>query len=212
MNPIILTLISIYLVVVLSKNVFPRNDVKSSLAPPIAATVIFIRTHMDDIFITVLVLLGLIVYFTMAGVNLNPKSHVTIEKEVTMEKFDNIDSVDDIHDVRKHISASKASKSRQTNTERESVCSGYSDMESCTTHGQEGCGWVSGSSSDKDRCTRASGMTEKGVNPTLTTPNAMGYTKIQVGSNFPTCGKPGGCITSGEAMHRWGTLSAAGPG
>ena len=87
MNPIILTLIIIYLVIILTKNIFSNKDIAADMPNVIANIMLFIRKYLDDIFLVIFVMLGLIIYFAVLGINLNPERKVTIEDEVVVEKF-----------------------------------------------------------------------------------------------------------------------------
>jgi len=90
MNPIILILIIVYLVVVLTKNVFSNNEIAESTNPIVGNIILFIRNNIDNIYLTIFVMLGLIIYFSMIGVNLDDKPTKKFDGEILMEKFDNL--------------------------------------------------------------------------------------------------------------------------
>ena len=80
MNLIILTLLIIYLTVVLTKNVITNKDLAGSLPPAIGNIMIFIRDNMNDIFLTMSIMLAMITYFAVTGVSFDAKPKVTLEK------------------------------------------------------------------------------------------------------------------------------------
>ena len=87
MNPILLILIILYLVIVLSKNVLSNKEISQELPLIIANTILFIREYLEDIFITIFIMLFLIAYFAVIGIDLNAKTKKHIEKTVIIEKF-----------------------------------------------------------------------------------------------------------------------------
>ena len=201
MNPIVLTFLIIYLTVVLTKNVISNKELAASLPPAIGSVMIFIRDNMNDIFLTMAVMLGMITYFVVAGVSFDAKPKVTLEKEVTIEKFDNIESLNQRAKERKNMGIEEA----------EEFCSPFKNKKDCTTHGQ--CGWFQPSDGTA-KCVGAMPMTEKGISPTLTLPTTevKGDAKVFVGPMFQTCHGSGvkGCESSHTGVGtRWGPLDPA---
>lgn len=90
MNPILLILIVIYLIIVLTKNIFSNNEIAESTNPIIGNVIIFIRNNVDNIYLTIFVMLGLIIYFAVIGVNLDEKPTKKLEGEILVEKFENL--------------------------------------------------------------------------------------------------------------------------
>ena len=90
MNPILLILVVVYLVVVLTKNVFSNAEISNSTTPAIGNVILFIRNNIDNIYLTIFVILGLIVYFAVAGVDLDDKPTKKFEGEILVEKFNNL--------------------------------------------------------------------------------------------------------------------------
>ena len=127
MNPIILTLIIIYLVIILTKNVLSNKEIASDMPNAIANVMLFIRKYLDDIFLVIFVMLGLIIYFAVLGINLNAKHKVTLENEVVVEKFKS-----DITPVRKdHV------------CDQNMDCGIMKEFNHCISH--KCCGWASDS-------------------------------------------------------------------
>ena len=100
MNPILLILIIVYLIVTLTKNVFTNTEISESVNPIIGNILIFIRTNIDNIYLTMFAMLGLIVYFAVIGVNLDDKSTKELEGEILVEKFENLGENSDDFDKR----------------------------------------------------------------------------------------------------------------
>jgi len=90
MDPILLILIVIYLIIVLTKNIFSNNEIAESTNPIIGNVIIFIRNNVDNIYLTIFVMLGLIIYFAVIGVNLDEKPTKKLEGEILVEKFENL--------------------------------------------------------------------------------------------------------------------------
>ena len=162
---------------------------------------IFIRDNMNDIFLTMAVMLAMIIYFAVAGVSFDGKPKVTLEKEVTIEKFDNIESLNKRAKERKSMGIEEA----------EDFCSPFDSKKDCTTHGQ--CGWHQPADGNA-KCVGAMPMTEKGISPTLTLPTTgvKGDAKVFVGPMFQTCHGSGvkGCVSSHTGVGtRWGPLDVA---
>ena len=80
MNPILLILIILYLIIVLSKNVLSNKEISQELPLIIANTILFIREYLEDIFITIFIMLFLIAYFAVIGIDLNAKTKKHIEQ------------------------------------------------------------------------------------------------------------------------------------
>ena len=53
MNPILLILIVVYLIIVLTKNVFSNAEITDSMNPIIANAFLFIRNNIDNIYLTI---------------------------------------------------------------------------------------------------------------------------------------------------------------
>ena len=87
MNPILLIIIILYLVIVLSKNVLSNKEVSEELPSIIADIVLFIRKYLEDIFIVMFVMVFIIAYFAIIGIDLNAKTKKHVEETVIIEKF-----------------------------------------------------------------------------------------------------------------------------
>ena len=87
MNPILLIIIILYLVIVLSKNILSNKEVSEELPSIIADIVLFIRKYLEDIFIVMFVMLFIIAYFAIIGIDLNAKTKKHLEETVIIEKF-----------------------------------------------------------------------------------------------------------------------------
>lgn len=98
MNPILLILIVVYLIIVLTKNVFSNAEITDSMNPIIANAFLFIRNNIDNIYLTIFTMLGLIVYFAVIGLNLDTKPTKKFEGEILVEKFENLGKNDDSFD------------------------------------------------------------------------------------------------------------------
>ena len=150
MNPILLTLIIIYLVIVLTKNVFSNKEIASDMPPIIANIMLFIRKNLDDIFLTIFTMLGLIIYFTVAGVNLNANSHHKIEDEIIVERFDNMVK-QRMSEYKKHtLNAMK--KEPGSIEEKEEHCNTFSKHKDICLQ-QPYCGWCNDNSDINKKCT-----------------------------------------------------------
>lgn len=90
MNPILLILIVIYLIIVLTKNVFSKSEIADSTNPIVGNVILFIRNNVDNIYLTIFIMLGLIIYFAVIGVNLDDKPTKKFEGEILVEKFGNL--------------------------------------------------------------------------------------------------------------------------
>ena len=100
MNPILLILIIIYLIVTLTKNVFTNQEISQSMNPIVANIIVFIRTNIDNIYLTIFIMLGLIVYFAVIGIDLDDKPTKKFEGEILVEKFENLGENEDDLDKR----------------------------------------------------------------------------------------------------------------
>ena len=98
MNPILVILIVIYLIVVLTKNVIPNTEISESTNPIIGNALLFIRENIDNIYLTIFVMLGLIGYFATIGVKLDDEPTKKFEGQILVEKFDNLGKKNDSFD------------------------------------------------------------------------------------------------------------------
>lgn len=90
MNPILLLLTLIYLIVILTKNIFSNKDLIKYTTPIVANVIISIRKNLDNIYLTIFTMLGLITYFSIIGVDMNRKSKKEIQGEFVIEKYENL--------------------------------------------------------------------------------------------------------------------------
>jgi hypothetical protein len=102
MNPVLLIFITIYLVVVFTQTIISNKSILESTNPIFGNIIVFIRTHIDNIFLTVCIMLGLIVYFAVIGVNLDDRPTKYIDREIVIEKYENLDSVENIDQAISH--------------------------------------------------------------------------------------------------------------
>ena len=100
MNPILLILIIVYLIITLTKNVFTNAEISESMNPIIGNAIIFIRANIDNIYLTIFIMLGLIIYFAIIGVDLDDKPTKELEGEILVEKFENLGENNDTFDKR----------------------------------------------------------------------------------------------------------------
>lgn len=213
MNPIILTLIIIYLIVILTKNVFSNKELAASLPPGLANVVLFIRKYMNDIFITIFLMLGMMIYFAMAGVTFDGKPKVTLEKEVTIEKFSQISGDKNENDHRKEWQNLRKAHKEQSGSHSmhtEDRCRAYGEKTTCLR--DQHCGWFEPSGGGEGACTAAMAMTENGHHDTLTTPYQSRQGKIYVSGRFGTCrDSHSGCVAEHSGISsRWGRLEPVG--
>tara|TARA_B100001287_G_scaffold144302_1_gene121323 strand:- start:6786 stop:7433 length:648 start_codon:yes stop_codon:yes gene_type:complete len=87
MNPIILSIAILYFVILITKGLFSSKELQSMLPLYLANIIIFMQTNATDIILTVAVMLSIIVYFTIIGVDLNTKGKLRLKKEVVYEGF-----------------------------------------------------------------------------------------------------------------------------
>ena len=87
MNPIILSIAIIYFVILITKGLFSSKELQNYLPSYLANIVIFIQNNATDIIFTVGIMLSIIVYFAIIGVDLNTKSKLHLKKEVVYEGF-----------------------------------------------------------------------------------------------------------------------------
>lgn len=87
MNPILLMLVIVYLVIALTKNVFSNADIAASTNPIVGGVLLFIRDNVDNIYLTMFAMLGMIVYFASVGASLDDKPTKRFEGEILVEKF-----------------------------------------------------------------------------------------------------------------------------
>lgn len=93
MNPVLLILITIYLVVVFTQNIISNKSIIESTNPLVGNIILFIRMNIDNIFLTVFVMLGIIVYFAIIGVNMDDHPTKYIDREIVVEKYENLDPI-----------------------------------------------------------------------------------------------------------------------
>lgn len=89
MNPIVLSIAILYFVILITKGLFSSKELQNILPSYLANIIIFIQTNATDIILTVVIMLSIIVYFTIAGIDLNTKSKLHLKKEVVYEGFGN---------------------------------------------------------------------------------------------------------------------------
>ena len=149
MNPIILSIAIIYFVILITKGLFSSKELQNYLPSYLANIVIFIQNNATDIIFTVGIMLSIIVYFAIIGVDLNTKSKLHLKKEVVYEGFmtskglvsdadkivkkdlfphSKVDEYQSTNDIVESYLAKKGGIAKQ-----DEHCKLLSDMESCMT-------------------------------------------------------------------------------
>lgn len=102
MNPIILSIAVLYFTILITKGLFSSKVLQSNLPSYLANIIIFIQDNATDIIFTVTIMLSIIVYFTIIGVDLNTKSKLHLKREVVYEGFNNGGIINDANIIVKN--------------------------------------------------------------------------------------------------------------
>ena len=87
MNPIILSIAVLYITILITKGLFSSKELQRNLPSYLANIIIFIQNNATNIIFTVAIMLSIIVYFTIIGLNLNTKSNLRLKRTVVYEGF-----------------------------------------------------------------------------------------------------------------------------
>ena len=87
MNPIILSIAVLYITILITKGLFSSKELQRNLPSYLANIIIFIQNNATNIIFTVAIMLSIIVYFTIIGVDLNTKSKLRLKRTIVYEGF-----------------------------------------------------------------------------------------------------------------------------